>query len=256
MKSKPILKSDFWWLPQNIAIPSLLVGVGHHNPLTDQDDPRSIKWFHSLDEDDKTLSNTEVKYGLGFLNKWRGICKNTNIYRTLEIFDRNTQKAILLGPFLIDIDNSGENLDDAQDLTKQVVSYLTKSLCLSLNDLRIFFSGRKGFNVEVRPQAFNINGSIQDQIKLSSKKLDEIIAFLRNKNAVSNQGAIIDRIYGDRFGYKLKNPYIRLHDSINEWIRDDGSKMARMRIELTIEQLQNIKICSEVEELARISRLA
>lgn len=150
----------------------------------------------------------------------------------------------LIGPFLIDIDNSSENLDDAQDVTKQVVAYLTKQLKLSLDDLLIFFSGHKGFNVEIRSEVLGINGPAHNQIELSGRKLSDIITVLHNnnktqdfsENVVGSQGAVIDRIYGDRLGYKLKHSYIRLHDSINKWIRDDGSEMARMKIELTTEQ--------------------
>lgn len=183
------------------------------------------------------------------------------------IFDQNIKVVAFLGPFLVDVDNSDEKLDDAQAVTKEVVTHLIKELGVFPSDLRIFFSGRKGFNVEVRPQALGINGSIPDQIRLSSNKLGDIIAVMRNKNnmqntpsttVVSREGTVIDRIYGDRFGYKLKHPYIRLHHSVNKWIRNDGSKKARVKIELTIEQLWSIsaaKITSKAEELAQMHQL-
>jgi len=187
----------------------------------------------------------EGYYGLDFLNEWRNACQNTNVYRTLKVLDLNTRNAIFLGPFLIDIDSSTwdngyeEHLNDAQSITHKVVEYLTKELGLSLSDLHIFFSGRKGFNIEVRPEAIGINGSINVQARLSSKKLDEIITFLRNKNnitdfstnVVSNQGTVIDRIYGDRFRYNLKHPYIRLSNSVNSWIGKQRKPMARTKAE-------------------------
>ena len=166
-----------------------------------------------------------------------------------------------LGPFLVDIDND-DNIDDAQTVTKQVITYLTKQQELLLDNLRIFFSGHKGFNVEVRPETLEIKGSISDQIKISRKKLGEIISALRNENKiqilemniVSKQRTCIDMTYGYRFGYKLKYPYIRLHNSINKWIRSDGSEIARMKIELTAEQLWSMstpEISSKAEELAQ-----
>jgi hypothetical protein len=254
--------SDFWWLPEDVAIDKLSVGIGHHKPLTDEDDPYSVNWFHSLSKDE-LLSVEEVKYSFGFLSSWRDICDNTNIYRTLKVFGCNTEEAILLGPFLIDIDNSEENLDDARTITTQVRTYLLDEQKISKGDMRIFFSGRKGFNVEVRPEAFGVADSISGQIKCFSMKLDEIIDFLRKNNKVQNdtrnmassQGTCIDRIYGDRFGYKLKHPYIRLHNSVNKWIRGSDSEITRMKIELTIEQLCNMsatEISSKSEELARI----
>lgn len=237
--------------------------MGHHKEVADSEEvPPLGSWYRLLDQEGN-LSNNEEYYPINRLSRWRSACKNTNVYRTLKVFDRDTGKAIFLGPFLVDIDNSDENLDDAQAVTKQVVTYLIKQQGLSSDDLRIFFSGRKGFNVEVRPEVLGINGSVSDQIKLSSKKLDDIIAVLRSnnniqdatKNMVSSQKTVIDRIYGDRFGYKLKHPYIRLHHSINKWIRNDGNKTARVKLELTIEQLWGIsaaKISSKAEKLARM----
>ena len=235
MKSGSDLTSDFWWLPKNVPIEYLLIGVGHHKEVADSEDvPPLGSWYCSLDQKGY-LSNNIQYYPINLLNKWRSACKNTNVYRTLRVFDRNMGDAVFLGPFLVDIDNKVINLDDAQSVTKQVVTYLRTELGLSLDNLHIFFSGHKGFNIEVCPEALEIGGSVPDRIRLSSSKLDKIITFLRSenniqdstKNVVSSQGTVIDRIYGDRFNrYTLKHPYIRLHDSINKWIRDDGNKIA------------------------------
>ena len=253
--------NDLWWLPRNVAISELLVGVGHHDAIVDGEEvPCLDEWYRSFDHK-RNLSNNIEYYPIHLLNDWRKACKNANVYKTLEVFDKNTREANLLGPFLIDIDNSEENLDDAQAINTQVATYLLNGQRISKDSMRIFFSGRKGFNVEVRPDILGIDGSLSDQIKCSSMKLDEIVYVLRKinnvqdatRNIVSNQGTVIDRIYGDRFGYKLKHPYIRLRDSINKWIRNNGSEIARMKIELTIEQLHSMsatEISSKAEELA------
>jgi len=261
MKSRSDLISDFWWLPKNVSIKNLLVGVGHHKEIADDEDvPPLDSWYRSLDSKGCPSNNIQY-YPINLIEKWGSACKNTNVYRTLEVFDRNTKKEIFLGPFLVDIDNSSGKLDSAQAVTRQVATYLTKQLRLSLDSLRIFFSGCKGFNIEIRPEDIGLSELILDQIRLSSKKLDEIIVFLQNsnniqdssKNVVDVQGTVIDRIYGDRFGYKLKHPYIRLHSSINRWIRGDGSECARRKIEVTFEQLWNmsaVQISVESEKLA------
>ena len=264
MKRGPGLISDFWWLPKNVYIENLLIGVGHHKEIANNEDvPPLESWYRSFDQEGK-LSNDTRHYPISSINKWRSACKNTNVYRTLKVFDQSTREAVLLGPFLVDIDNSGENLDDAQAVTKQLAVYMIKQLKLFSDNLHIFFSGHKGFNMEVCPEALEIGGSVPDQIRLSSSKLDEIITFLRSenniqdstKNVVSSQGTVIDRIYGDRFnGYKLKHPYIRLHDSINKWIRDGGNKIARRKMERTLEQLWDMSaalISVESEKLALI----
>ena len=132
---------------------------------------------------------------------------------------------------------------------------------LALGDLRIFFTGHKGFNIEIRPEALKIYGSVPEQIKLSSKMLDVIIDNLREKNvvqdstisAVDGNETIIDWLYGDRFNYKLKHPFLRLHDSINRWVEHDGKIISRKKIVLTYQDLfkKSIReILSESEALA------
>jgi len=255
--------SDFWWLPKNVAVGKLLVGVGHHKVVVDNEEvPPLDEWYRSFDHK-RNLSNNIEYYPVHLLNDWRRVCKNTNVYRTLKIFDKNTKKASLLGPFLIDIDNSDEDLDDTQTITIQVADYLLDKQGISKDDLRIFFSGHKGFNIEIYPQALKMRGMISDQIKCFSMNLDGTIDVLRRnnkvlndtRNMVSNRGTCIDRIYGDRFGYKLKHPYIRLHNSVNKWIRGSESEITRMKIELTVKQLRNMsvaEISSKSEELAQI----
>lgn len=238
--------NDFWWLPENVSIGNLFVGVGSHGPVADEDSP---KWLHSIKKG--VLVESEERCGLSFLSHWRSICSDTNVYRTLSLYCRTVEEPILLGPFVVDIDNA-ENLADAQSVARQVATYLTEQWELSQDKFRLLFSGHKGFNVEILPESAGINGEIPDQLRLSSQKLDDIISFLRKTNniksptvnCVSDRGTVIDRISGDRYGYRLKHPYMRLHNSINEWIRKDGSRGRRRKIEITIDQLMN---CSAAE---------
>lgn len=250
--------SDFWWLPEHESSGKLLVGVGHHRPLTDDDDPCSVEWFHSVSEG-HGLSPERKQYPLDFLKEWRSLCNNTNVYRTLELFASNSSQSEILGPFLVDIDNSNwkdgyeENLDDALLVACMVVDFLSGHWKLSDQDLRVFFSGRKGFNIEARPQALGIDGSATNQVKSSSDKLQEIIShFGTGSNTVSSGDTLIDKIYGDRFSnYKLKHPYIRLHGSWNKWVGNDAIERARRKIELSLDKLHNSKadeICVEAEK--------
>ncbi len=250
------LVSDFWWLPKNADIDNLLVGVGNHIDVVDNEDiPPISSWYRSINKD--SLSNTIEYYSIAFLGKWRIRCKNTNVYRTLKVFDCKTKEAIFLGPFLVDIDNK-ENLDAAQGVAKQVIEYLIAKFKHTKSDLRIFFTGNKGFNIEMRPETCDICGSVPDQIKLSYKNLDNIITSLRinnnvqdsTLNIVDGQRTVIDRIYANRFGYKLKYPFIRLHNSINRWVGGNGKVISRKKIELTSQELIGksiVEILSESE---------
>lgn len=260
-KGKVQEDSDFWWLPKVEAGKMLLVGVGHQRPLTDEDDPGSVLWCRSLDVSKEPYNNPHV-YPLDFLDRWRNACNNTNVYRTLKVFDQNSAEAAFLGPFIVDIDNKREDLEDALNVTRKAVNFLISHFKLRINDQRIFFTGRKGFNIEVRPQALGIDGSVTNQIRLSAQKLDKIIEALRsinnvmgaNTNRVTDQDTLIDRIYGNKGGgYRLKHPYIRLHRSINMWVRNHDKKLARMKIQISLHELWNRSakdISLEAETLA------
>lgn len=259
--------SDFWWLDDDIEETSLFIKAGHHRPLTDGDDPLSVPWQRSLDKAGN-FSNSERLYPLDFLNKWRGACGNTNVYRSLMLFDAKGKPA-RLGPFLIDIDNSqmvdgyNEDLEDTILVARALVKVLIRISSVAEKDIRNFFSGRKGFNIEVRPAALGISGSFNNQVQISGKKLDEIIQALRQAdniinsttNAVSNQGTIIDRIYGNKHGgYIIKHPHVRFHNSVNKWIQQGVYKMARMKIEVSLDDLCTKSardICIEAESLAK-----
>lgn len=255
-------ETDFWWVDEELHR-SLYLGVGHHKALTDDDNPCTIQWFHSLQDGD--LSVVEKCYPLSFLHKWRKACNDINVYRTLTLCDK-AGKRILLGPFLIDIDNSvivngyQEDLADALKVAQTTIKFLKTQLGIQENDLQVFFTGRKGFNIEVLPSSLGIrtDDAVDDQIRLSATKLDEIIDALRRSagissnayaqfpgfrlygtsNAVSDKRTSIDRIYGSRFNkFKLKHPYVRLHNSINEWIAKTGDKMARRKIRISLSDL-------------------
>lgn len=251
--------SDFWWLPEHVTSTELLVGVGHHHPLTDDENPCSVEWFHSVG-DGHELSRARRQYRLNFLKEWRSLCNNTNVYRTLELFTSDTGQSEILGPFLVDIDNSNwkdgyeENLRDALLVARRVVDFLSRHCKLRDRDLRVFFSGRKGFNIEVRPQALGIDGPVAQQKRLSAEKLQEIVNhFGTGSNTVSCKDTTIDQIYGNRFSnYKLKHPYIRLHGSWNKWVGENNIWKARSKIELTPEELATLtvdEICARAERL-------
>lgn len=216
--------------------------------MTDDDDPSQIRCFHSLENEH--LSQVKKCYPLSFIHRWRKACSKTNVHRTLKLLD-NKDKAKMVGPFLIDIDNEQEDLDDALSVARRTVKLLKeKPFGIQGSDLRIFFSGHKGFNIEVRPSSLqiNISESVDNQIKFSATTRKEIIEALQSSgsvrcctpNAVSDQGTVIDTWH----------PFIRLHDSINAWIVKSGYKMARRRIRLGLADLFDVsaeQICQKAQ---------
>ena len=242
--------SDLWWVEPVVGAQHRFLYVGHHLPISDDDEPLATSWFHSIAGDH--LSEEKVRCPTTFLETWKARCANSNVYRSLQLFASAENGEALLGPFLIDIDNSTwdestelyrENLQDALDVARRAAKLLTTRWGISTRDLRIFFTGRKGFNLEVRPSTLGIQGSHHQQLEESSKKLSTLVdelrarVGLRGTNVVGSQGTSIDMIYGSqRRGIALRHPYIRLHKSINRW-RSGGLDISRRKVELQLDEL-------------------
>lgn len=239
-------KSDFWWLSSSQRSKYKYTEFGHHRPIQDNENPRSVNWD----------TNT---YSVDELECWRDRFQNINIYRALTMATASSGVEEIIGPFLVDIDNGDENLDDALVVTRKTFYLLRDEFRVDIDSLKIFFTGHKGFNLEIHPKALGIQGSVKDQIRKSANVLHQITESLRRgeswqtTNWVSNVGTVVDQIYGDRLCYTLKHPYTRLHGSLNKWISSDGKTNTRMKIELTAEELNKLpasEIASRAEKLA------
>ena len=253
------MTSDFWWTTPEEARRFPFLCVGHHDPISDNDEPLETRWFHSLVNG--RFSENKLRYPIDFLEKWRARCSETNVYRSLKLFSAQEEGDVLLGPFLVDIDNSEwddagealrEDLVDALDVTRRVTSILTDRWQISESDLRIFFSGRKGFNVEVRPEALGISGDQAERLRMSFEKLRDLtdaVSPWSNTTEVTNRGTVLDPIYGTRgTGPFLRHPFVRLHDSINLW-KTRGGFCRRRKVPIA---LANLGRC-DVEAIIRYS---
>ena len=241
--------SDLWWLDPRDDAQDQFLCVGHHLPISDDDDPRATQWFHGV-EGGRFSENT-VRYPASFLQTWKDQCGNSNVYRSLRVFSSLDNVREELGPFLIDIDNSDwddrtdaykEDLRDALDVARRAARVLIRQWTVKSDDLRVFFTGRKGFNLEVRPSALEIKGSYNQQLQKSMELLNRISDQLRAEGtfdgrAVSRQGTVIDMIYGSLpRRVKLRHPYIRLHGSFNRWI-SGGREISRRKVEIKLDDL-------------------
>lgn len=238
-------KSDYWWLSSSQRSKYQQTEFGHHRPIRDDEDPSSIKW------DNNVCSISELEH-------WRDRFHNTNVYRTLKITSISSGVDEIIGPFLIDIDNGDEKLEDTLTVARKTFLILHDVFKVETDSLRVFFTGHKGFNFEICPQALDIKGAIDDQVRKSAQVLYQITEKLRGRkswqirNQVSDIGTVVDQIYGNRLGYKLKHPYIRLHNSLNIWISSDDKTKSRMKIELTVEELNKL---SATEIVSRSEKL-
>jgi hypothetical protein len=205
------------------------VELVHHQPLTDEDDAPCQAF------------NNPCFAGIQSISKWCNKYQNTNVYRSLKIWSDNSKKEALSGPFVVDIDNS-KNLADTLIVTRKAVKCIFNSYNLKESDLRLFFTGHKGFNIEVLPSALGLAGTQSEQDNKADCIREKIISELRRnaglasqpgqcRNLVSEQGTLIDPIH----------KHVRLHDSINKWIEDGGYK-ARRKIALTLKEFCSLQI--------------
>ncbi len=247
-----MLETDFWWLRPEEVKKYKFVLVGHHDPYSDEPDsdrqPFSVPWYHSVDESEN-LSKDMKRYSLDFLNKWRRRCRNTNVFRSLALFVAEENAEELLGPFVVDIDREEyvpgkgyvQHLDDALEATRKAVRYLQQRYRVNESDLHVLFTGHKGFNIEVRPQAIGIT-SVSNRRKEFEARLEEI-------NGDLGAGG------GKRFVDKLHDD-VRLHNSVNKWLGHNGQEVARMKYELALDDLFKLTataICSRSEDLVKAS---
>jgi hypothetical protein len=200
----------------------------HHQPLTDDDSPPS-----------QDFCNPCFK-GIRDISEWSNQNQNTNIYRSLNIWTDNSKREVLSGPFVIDID--GDKPNDSLTVTRKTTTCLFSLYDVKENDIKLFFTGHKGFNIEVLPSAIGLTGAPSEQRNKANYIRQEIIGKLRcnaglvshsglSRNIVSCEGTVIDKIHH----------YVRLHESINEWIDNEGQK-TRRKIGLTLSDLNNLQL--------------
>ncbi len=238
--------TDFWWLTPNEASKYKYLYVCHQEPCSDEPNsnktPTSVPCFHSFDKNGN-LSKSIMRYPPEFIEQWREKFANINVFRSLGLYIAEQDGDKLIGPFVIDIDRDCQsakgyvqNLDKALEDTRRLVKeYLCK---FNKYDFRIFFTGHKGFNIEVRPQALDIISGTNQQQQFENKLMDINRVFGCNKT----------KRFADRF-----HEYLRLHNSINRFIANDGKELNRMKFQLSLYELNSLgveEICRRSEDLA------
>lgn len=248
--------TDFWWLTSGEKRKYIYIELTHHKPLREQDGAPYSAFMN--------LPLVDVKN----INQWRKQYQNTNVYRSLKVWADESGNDAMSGPFIVDIDNESEDLSDALVVTQETLEYLRSSYGIKDDDIHIFFTGHKGFNLEIRPKAVNIVGTQEEQESKaedlrkaiimnlqqgknvgggysavfkngkvifkdvrSGRELQQYELGSKTINLVSQRGTVIDRIYD----------YVRLHGSLNRWVSPKG-EIARMKIELSINELKSLTI--------------
>ncbi len=215
------MTGDFWWIDFGQTHSYVYLKLGHSEPVDD---------FTSLDIRADT-------YHIRQVDEFRDRFQNINIYRSLAIWDAKSEGNCISGPFIVDIDNEKGNLVDALDVTRKAIKFLVERWELGPSDYRLFFTGHKGFNIEVRPKALGIHGDANDQLEQSKDARQSLIQYLRSNhsfsgiNQVSDEDTLIDSFHR----------YIRLHDSFNSWIKDSQT-MKQKKTEFTLKDIYGLSL--------------
>ena len=194
--SQSLNLSDLWWATSEQLNEFRYLYFGHHDPISDDDEAIDTFWFHSLDPNDP---QNHTLYPWDLVLPWRQHWQNTNVYRSLLLL--NEEKDGVVGPFLLDIDSSEydeqtlaytEDLAQAQDAARRVALLLIDHWGVVSGDIKVFFSGRKGFNFEVRPTALGIAGDLKSQLLVCERAQEKLRDALRAEG-ISD---LVDRVFG------------------------------------------------------------
>lgn len=236
--------SDLWWVdPDEGSLPGYLY-LAHHSPGDVAGQPARQQWYYSLTTKGD-LAPERKRYRPDFTAEWRQRCQNSNIYRSLQLFSSERGDEAALGPFLLDISHpagDNEGLNDAWDVTRKALTLLRRVWLLPEQSLRLFFTVRRGFNLEVRPAVLGIGGPYARQLESSWHTLRQLTGSLKGEtggpaNQVTSRGTVVAEAYGGADGPALQQPLIRLHGSENVWRTQRGVKRQR-KIEVPVAEAE------------------
>jgi len=235
--------SDFWWSDSDEIEKYKYVYFCYQEPYSDEyhsdKTPNRVSRYFGLDSELR-LTKEKKYYPIDYISFWKQYNNSINVSRSFGLYNKSQSNDILYGPFLLDIDREDSDirgyiqdikqaLEDVRILIKQYLNTFTE------NEYRIFFTGHKGFHIEVRPDALNIGKSENRYKKFTSIRKE------------------INSVFGDHFIDRMHDE-IRLHNSINRWIRHDGKIMNRMNFEISLNDIDIMNaedICIKSEVLAR-----
>jgi hypothetical protein len=163
------------------------------------------------------------RYPLESVNQWKAKFTNINVFRSFALYSSDTNGKKIIGPFLLDIDRILENVrGHVPNLPKALedTRLLVEKYCSNLKDedYRIFFSGHKGFHIEVQPRAIGIPSNV-DPWQHFKDRLKEI-----------------NKLFGVAFIDK-PHDHVRLHNSVNHWINHVGQETYSMNLQVSFDEL-------------------
>ena len=98
--------------------------------------------------------NTDwIPVRVGDLPQYLATNARLNIWRSWDVFSKQRNKLRYIGllPIIIDIDDEEQNLFNAHRLTTACLQYIQSQTWGREENLRVIFSGKKGFHIEIKP---------------------------------------------------------------------------------------------------------
>ena len=219
--------SDFWWLSPQEVILYRFTELFHQEPYSDE--PNTDK-----DPLSCPMQQSDDRYPLESIEEWKGKFRNTNVFRSYELYDSDIEGQKIIGPLIIDIDRiierNGGYLPDFDKALKDT-RRLIKEYFINLKsrDYRIFFTGHKGFHIEISPSAIGVSSNTNRWHFFEKVRVE------------------INKRFGSAFIDKF-HLHVRLHNSINSWIDYYGKRVDYMNYEVSIDELFNLQAADIVKK--------
>lgn len=156
-------------------------------------------------------------------------CSEANIWRSWCIYeDKNKTQKLGLVPLIIDIDDEDENIENAYILTRACVESLEARLkwISSKEMIRVVFSGRKGFHIEIKPfksvDASEVRDDLIKECEMLGVQKGYMNCFIEN--------TVVDTINPE---IKL---WVRVIDTIYSWYRESGELVRRKIFQMSFDE--------------------
>lgn len=184
---------------------------------------------------DKYIPETKIEFvqqiiQVNAIEKFIDEHNQDNLWRSWKLFTYyKCENSVGYVPLIIDIDNGDKNLVDAYILTLKCLDLILmkKIQNISKDNLRVVFSGMKGFHIEARPEHII---SCQDFRKdIIHELIKDGVPIKRTENEF--QFGVID---------PLKD-FVRLTGSFNNWM-ENGIVKKRKVIQFSLEEFRNLSI--------------
>ncbi len=165
-----------------------------------------------------------------------------NIWRSWDVY-RDAEKSEKIGPIPLYFD-----IDDATDPPNLKNAYVLTATCLdvlmekedwagSSERLRVVFSGRKGFHIEVKPP-FPIEAETMRKSLIAACKRKGLPLAYGN---VFFQQTVLDTLHHE---------WVRLTGTVYSWRTEKGRVEARRVLQISVEDFRNL----DIEEIVAMSK--